>query len=90
MKGHLDPEGTEGKPRESSSGIKQGPMEARASLAAQTVKSLPAVQETGVRSLDPEDPGVRTTHSSFLARRIPWMEEPGGLQSLGSQRVRHD
>ena len=56
MKGHLDQEGTEGKPRGSSSGIKQEPKETRASLAARMVKNLPAVQETGVRSLDPEDP----------------------------------
>ena len=59
---------------------------------AQTVKSLPAVQETRVRSLGGEDPleeGM-ATHSSILAWKIPWMEEPGGLQSMGSQRVRHD
>ena len=59
---------------------------------AQTVKSLPAVQETRVRSLGGEDPleeGM-ATHSSILAWKIPWMEEPGGLQSMGSQGVRHD
>ena len=59
---------------------------------AQTVKSLPAVWETWLRSLDREDPleeGI-ATHSSILAWRIPWTEEPGGLQSMGSQRVRHD
>ena len=59
---------------------------------AQTVKSLPAVQETRVRSLGGEDPleeGM-ATHSCILAWKIPWMEEPGGLQSMGSQRVRHD
>ena len=58
---------------------------------AQTVKNLPAVQETQVRSLGREDPleeGM-ATHSSILAWRIPWTEEPGGLQSTGSQRVRH-
>ena len=55
---------------------------------AQTVKNLPAVQETWVRSLDRED-GMATL-SSILAWRIPWTEEPGGLQSMGSQRVRHD
>ena len=56
---------------------------------SQTVKSLPAVQETWVQSLGPEDPlekGV-ATHSSILAWRIPWTEEPGGTQSLGSQRL---
>ena len=57
----------------------------------QMVKNLPAVQETWVLSLDWEDPleeGM-TTHSSILAGRIPWIEEPGELQSMGSQRVRH-
>ena len=53
----------------------------RASLVAQTVKKLPEMQETLVRSLDQEDPleeGM-ATHSSILAWRIPWTEEPGGL-----------
>ena len=61
-------------------------------LVAQTVKNLPAMQETWVWSLDWEDllkKGM-ATHSSTLAWRIPWTEEPGGLQSLGSPRVRHD
>ena len=56
---------------------------------AQTVKNLPAVQETWVRSLSWEDPleeGM-ATHSSILAKRIPWTEEAGGLQSRGSHRV---
>ena len=59
---------------------------------AQRVKNLPTVQETQIRSLDQEDPLERemATHSSILAWRIPWTEEPGGLQSLGSQRVGHD
>ena len=59
---------------------------------AQTVKNLPAMQETWVRSLGREDPleNERATHSSILAWRIPWTEEPGGLQSMGSQRVGHD
>ena len=50
------------------------------------------MQETWVQSLDWEDPLEKemATHSSFLAWRIPWTEEPGGLQSLGSQRVRHN
>ena len=58
---------------------------------AQTVKNLPAMQETQVRSLDGEDPleiGI-TTHSTILAWKIPWTEEPGGLQSMGWQRLRH-
>ena len=61
-------------------------------LVAQMVKNLPAMQETHVRSLDWEDPLEKgmTTHSSILAWRIPWTEEPGELQSTGSQRVRHD
>ena len=60
-----------------------------ASLVAQRVKNLPAVQETRVRSLSWEDPLEKgmATHSSTLAWRIPWTEEPGGLQSMGSQRV---
>ena len=63
-----------------------------ASLVAQLVKSLPAVQETWVRSLGWEDPLEKemATHSSILAWKISWTEEPGGLQSTGSQRVRHD
>ena len=58
-----------------------------ASLVAQLVNNLSAVQETWVRSLSREDPLEKemTTHSSVLAWRIPWMEEPGGLQSTGSQ-----
>ena len=59
---------------------------------AQTVKRLPAVRETQVRSLGWEDPLERemATHLSILAWRIPWIEEPGGLQSMGLQRVGHD
>ena len=63
-----------------------------ASLVAQLVKNLPVMQETWVRSLGWEDPleeGM-ATHSSILAWRIPWTGEPGGLQSMGSQRVGHD
>ena len=64
----------------------------RASLVAQTVKNLPAMQETWIRSLGQEDPLEKgtATHSSLLVWEIPWMEEPGGLQSKGSQRVGHD
>ena len=63
-----------------------------ASLVAQRLKRLPAMQETWVRSLGREDPLEKetATHSSILAWRIPWMEESGGLQSTGSQRVGHD
>ena len=63
-----------------------------ASLMAQMVKNPPAVQETWVRSLGWEDPleeGI-ANHSSTLAWKIPWTEEPGGPQSMGSQRVGHD
>ena len=61
-------------------------------MVAQPVKSLPATRETRVRSLAREDPLEKgmATHSSILAWRIPWTEEPGGLQSMGSQRVVHD
>ena len=63
-----------------------------ASLVARFVKSWPAMQETQVRSLGGEDPleEEMETHSSILAWRIPWTEEPGGLQSMGSQRAGHD
>ena len=56
------------------------------------VSRLPAMQETWVRSLGGEDPLEKemATHSCILAWRIPWMEEPGGLQPMGSQRVGHD
>ena len=59
---------------------------------AQTVKRLPTVQETRVQSLGREDllEKKMSPHSSTLAWKIPWTEEPGGLQSMGSQRVRHD
>ena len=63
-----------------------------ASLVAQMVKNLPAMQETWVRSLGPEDPLEKgmATHSSILARRIPLTKEPERLQSMGLQRVGHD
>ena len=63
-----------------------------ASLVAQLVKNPFAMQETWVRSLGWEDPLEKemAAHSSTLAWKIPWMEEPGRLQSMGSQRVRHD
>ena len=61
-------------------------------LVAQMVKRLPAMWETWVRSLGREDPLEKemATHSSILAWKVLWMEEPGRLQSMGSQRVRHD
>ena len=63
-----------------------------ASLVAQTVKKLPAIQETQVQSLGWEDPleEEMATHSSILARRIPWTVEPRGVQSMGSQRFGQD
>ena len=59
---------------------------------AQTVRRMPTAPETWVQSLDQEDPleKEKATHSSILAWRIPWTEEPDGLQSMESQRVRHD
>ena len=59
---------------------------------SQRLKRLPPMRETRVRSLGQEDPLEKemATHSSILAWRIPWTEEPGGLQSTGSQRVGHD
>ena len=62
-----------------------------ASLVAQGLKRLPAMQETWVPSLGQEDPPEKeATHSSVLAWRIPWIEERGGLQTTESQRVGHD
>ena len=61
-------------------------------LMAQLVKNLPPMQETQVPSLGQEDPLEKgmATHFSILAWRIPWTEDPGRLQSMGSQKVRHD
>ena len=63
-----------------------------ASLVAQLVKNLPAVQETWVQSLGQEDPLEKemATHSSILAWKMLWTEEPGRVQSMGSQRVGRD
>ena len=63
-----------------------------ASLEAYMLKKLPTMQETWVQCLGQEDPLEEeiATHFSILAWRIPWTEELGGLQSIGSQRVRHD
>ena len=62
------------------------------SLVAQMVKNLPAMKETRVRSLGREDPLEKgmAAHSSILAWRFPWTEEPGGLQSMGLQRIKHN
>ena len=59
---------------------------------AQIVKNLPAMQETWVPSLGQDDPLEKgmATHSNIFDWRIPWTEEPGGLQSMGSKKVRHD
>ena len=64
----------------------------KASLVAQRLQRLPTMWETWVQSLGREDPLEKemATHSSILAWKIPWTEEPGRLQSMGSQRVGHD
>ena len=64
----------------------------RTSLVSQAVKRLSTMQETWVRSLGQEDPLEKemAIHSSTIAWKIPWTEEPGRLQYMGSQRVRHD
>ena len=71
---------------------KSNPVETQASLVVQKVKNLPSMQEIQVWSLGQEDPLEKemATHSSILAWRILWTEEPGRLQSMGWQRVRHD
>ena len=63
-----------------------------ASLVAQRLKRLPLMRETWVQSLGQEDPLEKemAAHSSILAWRIPWTEEPGGLQPMGSQRYGHN
>ena len=69
-----------------------GTVRCELSLVAQTVKNQPALRETWVPSLSREDPLEKrmVTHSSILAWRIPWTEEPSGLQPMGSQRVGHN
>ena len=64
----------------------------QASLVAQTVKHLPTMRETRVQSLGQKDllEKEMATHSNILAWKVPWTEEPGRLQSMGSQRVRHN
>ena len=73
-------------------GISRFPLSSWASLVAQMVKNLPAMQETRVQSLVWEAPLEKgmAAHSSILAWKIPWTEEPGGLQSIEWQRVGHD
>ena len=68
------------------------PASYKASLVAQAVKRLSTMQETWVQSLGREDPLEKemAIQSSTIAWKIPWTEEPGRLQSMGSQRVRHD
>ena len=63
-----------------------------ASLVIPMVKNLPEMQETWVGTLDQDDPPEKgmATHPSIIAWRNPWIEEPGGLQSMGSQKVGHD
>ena len=77
----------DGKHTHLCSGLSSG-----ASLVAQTVKRLPTIRETGVRALGRDVPleKAMATHSSTLAWKIPWTEEPGRLQSVGSQRVGHN
>ena len=72
--------------------MKQTSVNFWASLVAQTVKNLPAMQEPWVRSLGWEDllEKEMATHSSILVWRTPWTEEPGGLQSIALKRVGHD
>ena len=78
-----------GSGRSAGEGIGYPPQYSWASLVAQVVKNLPVMWEIWVRSLSWEDPLKKgmATHSNILAWRIPWTEEPGGLQSMGSQRV---
>ena len=87
-----DPGSIPGSGRSPGEGIGYPLQYSWASLEAQMVKNPPAMQETWVRSLawaDPLEEGM-ATHSSILAWRISWTEEPGGLQSMRSQRVRHN
>ena len=73
-------------------GVGSGPHLPWTSLVAQMAKCLPTMQETQVQSLGQEDllEKAMATHSSTLAWKISWTEKPGRLQSMGSQRVRHD
>ena len=84
-----DPGSIPGLGRSTGEGIGYSPQYSWASLVTQTVKNSPAMQETWVRSLGWEDLSEKrmATHSSILAKRVSWREEPGRLQSMGSQRV---
>ena len=86
------PSSIPGSGRSSGEGIGYPLRYSWASLVAQLVKNLPAMQETWVQSLGLKDPLEKgmATHSSTLAWKIPWTEEPGRLQSMESHRVRHD
>ena len=79
-------------PDDGGPGLIPGQGTRRASLVAHVVKNLPPMRETQVQSLNKEDPleKGKATHSSILAWRIPWTEEPGGLQFIGSQRLGYD
>ena len=87
-----DPSSILGLGRSSGEGIGYPLQYSWAFLVAQLVKNLPAMWETWVRSLGWEDPleKGKATHSSILTWIFPWTEEPGRLQSVGSQKVRHD
>ena len=87
-----DPGSIPGLGRSAGKGIGYPLQYSWAFLVAQLVKNTPAMQETWVRSLGREDllEEAMATHSNILAWRIPWTEEPGELQSVGSQRVEHD
>ena len=88
----VDPDLIPGLGRSSGEGVGYPLQYSWASLVAQMVKNPPAMQDTWVLSVGWEDPleeGI-ATHSSILAWRTPWTEEPDGLQFMGSQRVRHD
>ena len=87
-----DPSSIPGLGRSCEEGIGYPLQYSWASLVAQMVKNLPAVWETWIQSLGLEDPLEKemATHSSTLAWKIPWAEEPGRLQFMGLQRVGHD
>ena len=79
-------------PLGASHAVRTTSLDRSSSLVAQRITRLPTTQETQLQSLGWEDPLEKemATHSSIFAWRIPWTEEPGGLQSTGSQRVRQD
>ena len=92
MAQHTHTGGTTGKQAVVSADLDKPERTAITYLVAQMVKNLPAMRETQVRSLGQEEPLEKgmATYSSVLALRIPWTEEPGGLQSTGSQRIGHN